>query len=125
MSKAARILDFARIASALVVVVGVTSHLGSGAALSPRRCRIASVGASNRTEMLRVRGVLLTIVNPSTSRIESSAALNPSGLQKKVHQQKERKKKTDNPRAPAVVAFPWSTCSAVICRTLEHLECSR
>ena len=54
------ILDFARIASALVVVVGVTSHLGSGAALSPRRCRIASVGASNRTEMLRLRGVLLT-----------------------------------------------------------------
>ena len=56
------ILDFARIASALVVVVGVTSHLGSGAALSPRRCRIASVGASNRTEMLRLRGVLLTIL---------------------------------------------------------------
>ena len=55
-------LDFARIASALVVVVGVTSHLGSGAALSPRRCRIASVGASNRTEMLRLRGVLLTIL---------------------------------------------------------------
>ena len=54
------ILDFARIASALVVVVGVTSHLGSGAALSPRRCRIASVGAHNRTEMLRLRGVLLT-----------------------------------------------------------------
>ena len=57
------ILDFARIASALVVVVGVSSrHLGSGAALSPRRCRIASVGASNRTEMLRLRGVLLTIL---------------------------------------------------------------
>ena len=56
------ILDFARIASALVVVVGVTSHLGSGAALSPRRCRIASVGASNRTEMLPLRGVLLTIL---------------------------------------------------------------
>ena len=56
------ILDFARIASALVVVVGVTSHLGSGAALSPRRCRIASVGAHNRTEMLRLRGVLLTIL---------------------------------------------------------------
>jgi len=57
-------LDFARIASALVVVVGVTSHLGSGAALSPRRCtsRIASVGAHNRTEMLRLRGVLLTIL---------------------------------------------------------------
>ena len=56
------ILDFARIASALVVVVGVISHLGSGAALSPRRCRIASVGASNRTEMLRLRGVMLTIL---------------------------------------------------------------
>ena len=56
------ILDFARIASALVVVVGVTSHLGSGAALSPRRCRIASAGARNRTEMLRLRGVLLTIL---------------------------------------------------------------
>ena len=56
------VLDFARIASALVVVVGVTSHLGSGAALSPRRCRIASVGAHNRTEMLRLRGVLLTIL---------------------------------------------------------------
>ena len=56
--------DFARIASALVVVVGVTSHLHlvSGAALSPRRCRIASVGARNRTEMLRLRGVLLTIL---------------------------------------------------------------
>ena len=62
VSKAARILDFARIASALVVVVGVTSHLGSGAALSPRRCRIASVGAHSRTEMLRLRGVLLTIL---------------------------------------------------------------
>ena len=46
------VLDFARIASALVVVIGVTSHLGSGAARSPRRCRIASVGAHNRTEML-------------------------------------------------------------------------
>ena len=56
------ILDFARIASALVVVIGVTSHLGSGAALSPKRCRIASVGAHNRTEMLRLRGVLLTIL---------------------------------------------------------------
>ena len=43
-------LDFAWIASALVVVVGVTSHLGSGAARSPRRCRIASVGAHNRKE---------------------------------------------------------------------------
>ena len=30
-------LEFARIVSALVVVVGVTSRLGSGAALSPRR----------------------------------------------------------------------------------------
>ena len=78
------ILDFARIASALAVVVGVTSHLGSRAALSPRRCRIASAGARNRTEMLRLRGVLLTH-NPSTSRIESEAALNPSGLEKKVH----------------------------------------
>ena len=57
------ILDFARIASALVVVVGVASHLGSGAALSPRRCRIASVGAHSRTENAPiVRGVLLTIL---------------------------------------------------------------
>ena len=83
VSQLLAILDFARIVSALVVVVGVTSHLGSGAALSPRRCRIASVGAHNRTEMLRLRGVLLT--NPSTSRIESEAALNPSRLEKKVH----------------------------------------
>ena len=70
------ILDFARIASALVVVVGVTSHLGSGAALSPRRCRIASVDATI------ARGAAH---DPSTSRIESEAALNPSGLEKKVH----------------------------------------
>ena len=56
------ILDFARIASALLVVVSVSSHLVSGAALSPRRRRIASVGAHNRTEMLRLRGVLLTIL---------------------------------------------------------------
>ena len=62
VSQLLAILDFARIVSALVVVVGVTSHLGSGAALSPRRCRIASVGASNRTEMLQLRGVLLTIL---------------------------------------------------------------
>ena len=33
--------------------------------------------------MLRLRGVLLTILR--LLRIESEAALNPSGLQKKVH----------------------------------------
>ena len=77
------ILDFARIASALVVVVGVTSHLGSGAALSPRRCRIASVGAHNRTGDATI--ARSAAHNPSTSRIESEAALNPSGLEKKVH----------------------------------------
>jgi len=82
-------LDFARIASALVVVVGVTSHLGSGAALSPRRCRIASVGgtvgAHNRTQ--RDATIARSAAdNPSTSRIESEAALNPSRLEKKVHQ---------------------------------------
>ena len=77
------ILDFARIASALVVVVGVTSHLGSGAALSPRRCRIASVGASNPHRDATI--ARSAAHNPSTSRIESEAALNPSGLQKKVH----------------------------------------
>ena len=37
VSQLLAILDFARIVSALVVVVGVTSHLGSGAALSPRK----------------------------------------------------------------------------------------
>ena len=42
------ILDFARIASALAVVVGVTSHLGSRAALSPRRCGIASAEGGGR-----------------------------------------------------------------------------
>ena len=62
VSQLLAILDFARSVSALVVVVGVTSHLGSGAALSPRRRRIASVDAHNRTEMLRLRGVLLTIL---------------------------------------------------------------
>ena len=40
VSQLLAILDFARIVSALVVVVGVTSHLVSGAALSPRRRRI-------------------------------------------------------------------------------------
>ena len=85
-AKLLAILDFARIfiASALVVVVGVTSRLGSGAALSPRRCRIASVGASNRTEMLATIA-RSAAHNPSTARIEREAALNPSGLQKKVH----------------------------------------
>jgi len=36
------------------LVVGVTSHIVSGAALGPRRSRIASVGAHNRTEMLTI-----------------------------------------------------------------------
>ena len=76
-------LDFARIASALVVVVGVTSHLGSGAALSPRRCRIASVGAHNRTGDATI--ARSAAHNPSTSRIKSEAALNPSLVEKKVH----------------------------------------
>ena len=72
-------LDFARIASALAVVVGVTSRLGSGAALSPRRCRIASVGAHNESH--RDATIARSAVhNPSTSRIESEAALNPSRL---------------------------------------------
>ena len=75
-------LDFARIASALVVVVGVTSHLGSGAALSPRRCRVASVGAHNRTRDATI--ARSAAHNPSTSRIESEAALNPSRLEQKV-----------------------------------------
>ena len=68
------ILDFARIASALVVVVGVTSHLGSGAALSPRRRRI--VGAHNRTEMLRS---YLPPRSPSPPpRVPASSSLLPS-----------------------------------------------
>ena len=81
-AKLLAILDFARIVSALVVVVGVTSHLGSGAALSPRRRRIASVGA--HTQSHRDATIARSAAhNPSTSRIESEAALNPSGLEKK------------------------------------------
>ena len=77
------ILDFARIVSALVVVVGVTSHLGSGAALSPRRCRIASAGARNRTEMLRLRGVLLTILR-LLGLSEASQSLGEKNLLRKM-----------------------------------------
>ena len=47
------------------------------------------MGAHNRTEMLRLQGVLLTILR-STSRIESEAALNPSLVQKKVQPQCSR-----------------------------------
>ena len=41
------------------------------------------MGAHNLTEMLLLRGVLLTTL---FSRIESEAALNPSLVEKKVHQ---------------------------------------
>ena len=65
-------------------VVGVTSHLGSGAALSPRRCRIASVG--RRSQSHRDATIARSAAhNPSTSRIESEAALNPSLVEKNVH----------------------------------------
>ena len=96
----------------MVVVVGATSHLASGAALSPRRCRtlgaelllvledVGKVGPWERAgwmllvlEDVGLRAWVLasyrdaTIArsaahNPSTSRIESEAALNPSGLEK-------------------------------------------
>ena len=68
------ILDFARIASALAVVVGVTSHLGSRAALSPRRCRIASVGASNRTlQRERDATIARSAAHPPSTSTEARA----------------------------------------------------
>ena len=65
------------------IVVGVTSHLGWElscsflfvVAVSPRKCRIASVSAHNRTEMLRLRGVLLTQKHnhgPKTHKLRQS-----------------------------------------------------
>ena len=109
------ILDFARIASALVVVVGVTSHLGSGAALSPRRCRIASVGASNRTEMLRLRGVLLTILRLLGLRARLLSIL-AVYLQKKVHRQC-----ACVPDRPSKILLRWGPCPPPIPRLICFL----
>ena len=87
------ILEFARIVSALVVVVGVTSHLGSGAAHSPRRCRIERRCSQSHRDATIARSAA---PNPSTSRIESEAALNPSVLQKKVHQLRDKLSRSDS-----------------------------
>ena len=76
-------LEFARIVSALVVVVGVTSHIGSGAAHSPRRRKDCErKGSQSQRDATIARSAAH---NPSTSRIESEAALNPSLVEKKVN----------------------------------------
>ena len=56
----------------------------SGAAHSPRRCRIASVRAHNRREMLRLRGVLLTILR-LLGLSEAALILAFPSTKKKVH----------------------------------------